>query len=522
VAELYKLIIIDDEPIIRQGLKTIIDWKKFGITVAGEADNGVDGLQLLMDIKPDVAVVDIKMPGMDGLQVVEAAGKNGLETDFIILSGYSEFQYAQKATEIGVRSYLLKPIEQEDLEKRVISLREQWVTKRKNRELMEESKRLLAERTLMKLLQSEGKAVESDDPAGTEVLSTLLEWPWGSYQLALIAEERRDLTPEEAAWLLATLRAEPEFKKGYVMQAGRYIVLLAPEIHPSDILYGCLQEAKSRFGLDPVLTLGIRVLRLENLELSYQSAMDNMWNKFFYDRLDWVIVPGFPMEKIPYGMGEGAPLEHCAMELAKAVAARDMAPIEAILLEAEQSMVRNGWKEDEIKSGYIGIYSEMVHLLTSSNEQIRGLCPSLKEVVEGINTQTTLQSLREYMKRHLSDIVERWSKDKKNSNLVTILDYIEQNLGSDLKLESLAEKFHYNSSYLGKLFRAQTGESFNAYLDRIRIEKAKQLLAGGEKVYEAAALVGYCNVDYFHVKFKKLTGDTPSTYKKKWELGSIH
>lgn len=517
---MYKLVIIDDEPIIRQGLKTIIEWEQYGIEVAGEADNGVDGLRLCEALKPDIAVVDIKMPGLDGLQMVEAAKEMGLETDFIILSGYSEFQYAQRATEFGVRSYLLKPIEQEDLLKRVVSLREQWASKRRSREQLEDSRRLLAERALRKLLRYDGRGAELE--AGEEeALSSLPGWPWPSYQLALIAEERRGLQPEEMSWLLTGLREEPFFREGCALQAGAYLVLLAPEIHPSDILYGCtgLREARQRFRLEPVLTLGPRVLQVEQLELSYRFALENMRNKFFYDRLDSIIVPQSRPEEGADGR-EGPPLEHCAEEAAKAVAARDRVKTAAVLAEAEQAMLRSGWKEERIKSGYIAIYAELVRLLASANEQIRGLCPSLREVVEGINRQVTLPSVREYMMEQLADIMDRWSKDKKSSNLLVILEYIAGNLSSDLKLESLAEKFHYNSSYLGKLFRAQTGESFNAYLDRIRIEKAKQLLAGGEKVYEVAAMVGYCSVDYFHVKFKKLTGEAPSAYKKKWELGS--
>ncbi len=123
---MYKLVIIDDEPLIRQGLRAIINWSSYDIELCGEADNGIDGLRLCQELKPDVAIVDIKMPGLNGLQVIEQSKKLGLHIDFIVLSGYSEFAYAQKATEFGVRCYLLKPIEQTEIIQKIKLFREEW------------------------------------------------------------------------------------------------------------------------------------------------------------------------------------------------------------------------------------------------------------------------------------------------------------------------------------------------------------------------------------------------------------
>ncbi|WP_254438347.1 AraC family transcriptional regulator [Paenibacillus sp. DCT19] len=102
-----------------------------------------------------------------------------------------------------------------------------------------------------------------------------------------------------------------------------------------------------------------------------------------------------------------------------------------------------------------------------------------------------------------------------------MIEFIRRNPGENLKLEVLSEVFNYNSSYLGKLFKNHTGESFNAFLDKVRMEKAKELLNEGLKVHQVAARVGYANVDYFHGKFRKYVGESPSAYKQAREHAKL-
>src|SRR5690606_10436540 len=106
---------VDDEPLIREGLKGVIDWNQFGYEVIGTAENGRTGLDMIRFHRPDLALVDIKMPGLNGIDMAEQAKKEGLQTKFVILSGYSQFAYAQKAIQLGMESYLLKPIDEEEL-----------------------------------------------------------------------------------------------------------------------------------------------------------------------------------------------------------------------------------------------------------------------------------------------------------------------------------------------------------------------------------------------------------------------
>ncbi|MNN40620.1 HTH-type transcriptional regulator YesS [compost metagenome] len=103
-----------------------------------------------------------------------------------------------------------------------------------------------------------------------------------------------------------------------------------------------------------------------------------------------------------------------------------------------------------------------------------------------------------------------------------MLDMIHRNYGDNLKLETLAGVLNYNNAYLGKLFKNATGEYFNTYLDKVRIEQAKRMLQEGMKVYQVAEKVGYTNADYFHSKFKRYVGTSPSVYRKQGEEAGKH
>lgn len=109
------LLIADDEAAIRNGLSTVVPWEQFGITIVGTAEDGREAYDIIKSCNPDIVITDIRMPGMDGLQLMERVKHEKLQTNFIILSGYGDFKYAQKAIQLGAKNYFLKPIKIDEL-----------------------------------------------------------------------------------------------------------------------------------------------------------------------------------------------------------------------------------------------------------------------------------------------------------------------------------------------------------------------------------------------------------------------
>ena len=112
---MYKVFLVDDEPSIREGLTTIIDWAEYGFEVIATAASGREAITRFDELKPDLTIIDIRMPGMTGLDVIEEVRKQHPGSHFLILSGYADFDYAKKAISFGVDGYLLKPVDEEEI-----------------------------------------------------------------------------------------------------------------------------------------------------------------------------------------------------------------------------------------------------------------------------------------------------------------------------------------------------------------------------------------------------------------------
>ena len=119
-----KVFIADDESIICEGIKHIIDWEELGFTICGEAYNGEDALNDLMKLNPDIVLLDIRMPKLQGTKVIQYAREQGFKGHFIILSGFSDFKYAQTAIRYGVEFYITKPIDEDELYNAVNTVKE--------------------------------------------------------------------------------------------------------------------------------------------------------------------------------------------------------------------------------------------------------------------------------------------------------------------------------------------------------------------------------------------------------------
>ena len=109
---MYKLLIVDDEEIEREGMARLIDWEKYGVSLVGTAWNGIEGLEKIRTLSPDIVLTDIKMPGMDGIELIQKTRKEMPWVEFVVLSGYGEFEYTSKAMEQGIRYYLMKPCDE--------------------------------------------------------------------------------------------------------------------------------------------------------------------------------------------------------------------------------------------------------------------------------------------------------------------------------------------------------------------------------------------------------------------------
>nr|WP_276576367.1 response regulator [Caldicoprobacter algeriensis] len=511
---LYKLLLVDDEQIIREGIVQLVNWDSLGIQVE-DAENGIEAYEKIKNMNPDIVITDIKMPGMDGLELIERVKTEFPDIIFIILSGYGEFNFASRAMQYGVKYYLLKPCDEDEITKVLYKVTEEL---KQNKERQKFIKKM--EEDLQRVIPYVKEQFFRDcvmgrlkDEKDVVYFKELLKLPAEKMRLLLFRLD--DNNEFEKRFALKNLLDYCE--KDYSLLStiiGENVLLLQKAI-PPEKLFSYLEEIKQSF----INYCGISFTVAVSSEGFFEQLPD------LYDEV---------MECLEYRFYLG---EDCI------ITRDDVGKKE----QSIQSIINFDYQHLAllIRSGNVNaVCKELKTFFTKLNsnkvdaDMVRALCI---ELYISIIRQAKLQDLNEYMKQ-ISVLQDIATLDKmfnfimsiaqeitegnykenqeKNSQIIkTVLKVIEENINfEDLSLSWIAEKIVYmNVDYLGKLFKKEVGKNFSAYLMEKRVEKAKQLLSEESycKISDIAKCVGYGNnPQYFGQVFKKITGYTPSEYKK--------
>lgn len=497
---MLKVLLIDDEPIIRNGLKTIIDWNKYGFEIVGDAADGMDGLNKCEELSPDLVIADVRMPGMDGLEMIEALQKKGINCKFIILSAYSDFEYAQKAIELGAKFYILKPIEESEL----IDKLEKVYETIKNERKIKQSIFLSRDKALENIIL--GRYEESYN----EIYN--LGFPWKVYQVVLLhlCEEStqakeivRDKMSELVLYRFRGYAVDVEGDTCLLMENDRYDQALICFF--ADVL----SRLERTLNIRLFVALGQPVCNAGDINASYVHARRLMNQKFLLSQ-DGVIADI---------QGRQFDITVCDMDvlldrLYGAVDSGNTLRVAELIEDFKNSFILKSASEELIKISYVNLCTMIVDRIRANERSLSESASINESIIDKAYSALDLKELHEDIKGKLISLSEELAQKRPYSLMEKILDYIDRNYNQDIKLNKLADIFGYNSAYLGKLFKDFTGDNFNDYLNKTRIEKAKEFLQAGMKVSQAAEKAGYKDVDYFYRMFKRYTGDIPSAYKK--------
>ncbi|WP_256762015.1 response regulator transcription factor [Cohnella sp. WQ 127256] len=504
---MYTVLIVDDEPLIREGLRTIIDWEEQGFRVVDVASDAMEALRKVPLLKPRLMIVDIRMPGMDGLELLRTIQEQHRPCPrFLILSGYADFEYARTALQLKVDGYMLKPIDEDELIKYLSLLKD--AIEEDDRKVVEGPDR---ESAIMRLMSGED-----------HVLNGRNNWNWSSYEVALVklqSHEEFDTDVIAQAKNLLSDRFE-RAGKGVVFFADPYVGLLLKDTAAfrtaHSTVYRLISEVCVECRLDFIVVAGGAVPDQASLKASYERARSLMKHRFLYagGKL-YVEEPELPVRDTE---AEDSSEED---KLSIALEAENPDAAEAALRRMGTNWVAAGASEQDIKSGFISRMSVALTKLSQTRPEQREHVRKYNSEVAALYSEYRYEHLLRHLFSICTEICGKLSENGAGADnqVRKMVELIHRNSSDNLKLESLAEALGYNSSYLGKLFKQETGENFNTYLDKVRIEKAKDLLRQGRKVYQVAERVGYTNVDYFHAKFRKYVGVSPISFRK--NIGNI-
>lgn len=529
---MYKLLIVDDEEWIRRRLIDTIKWDSIGIRDVLEAEDGRQALQSTLEAKPDIIITDIRMPDLSGLDFIHEIKKHGMNPRVVFLSGYDDFEYAQRALKLGAYDYVLKPAEGGELlgivQRCIADIEDERKKKAILKDLQEKLKRdrpVLKERFLFDLLNGyvDEQAIRYDleyfnIPAG------------GEYRCACIVIQPDDDSAKKpdvhlmcagikdiaAEFYSMTGKCESVF-----MQFGEIAFVLFTKEEDGEAL--ALTEENSRkiqsvveklFGI--TVTIGIGEFCSDVLDLagSFEQAKQAVLYRSFLGgnkvyRYDGVNDESRARIKFAFDADEwfgvlktqdADSLEQHVDQLVRRIAEQEIKPV-------------------DLKS----LYTEIIMGIVNTSygfEKISETYPSFNlEFFTHLDKLKSPDGFRESllaMLGMLSGHIRRSASDNKRKVIQLVIEYIEQHYREPIVLTDVAGEVFLNPTYLCKIFKLETGQTFSKYIMNYRIKKAIEFMQDPTlKIYEIANMVGYNDVQYFTKIFKTLKGMSPTQYRDK-------
>lgn len=525
------LFIADDESSIREGLKYIIDWEALGFHLCGEASNGKDALTGILAMQPSLVMLDMKMPQMHGSEVIRLAREAGYQGKCIILSGYSNFKYAQEAIKSGVSFYLTKPLDEEELYAAVCEIKETLSAEK------QQSRHLTSYKTKAKsIVLSELVTNALEAPLSEEDIEHF-HLQADSYQIVICENFHKHSAsaPYTFADILNVINKDNSIFEHLEINQKDIVLLKGNHgLHKLEDFLKHYTERPIQNG-SPMesmfLTYGRPVTAIEDIHLSYEDAEALLHRRFFCMPNQHAL--GY--QSLPVDTPE-APSRPPRIEILT-LSEEMLSRFSTLLFDYIQSSNRNMIAEtfhklntelsqtvyeiDEIKLFLTDLYLQIKEKLSRNYSSLEIPFISNSAVIEYIRSRNYLYEIMCFLSEQCEMMINAIGTSSRDTILDDILFYIDHNFRNNIKLETIAPIFGYNSAYLGKIFNKTVGESFNSYIDHKRIEHSKHLLLEDKlKVYEVAEQVGYKNVDYFHKKFKKYVGQSPAEFRKAADFSS--
>ncbi|MEK3881817.1 response regulator transcription factor [Paenibacillus sp. PL2-23] len=513
---MIKVLIVDDEPKQREGLRAVIDWPSYGFTVMDTAANGNEALDKYKTIRPELVIADIRMPGMDGLQLAGQLRALDERLHMLILSGYADFDYAKKAMAHRVDGYLMKPVDEDELIDYLTKIKEQIDRDRAAERWQRATSEWSRETFIRTLLNG-----TAEDRSGLEREAEQLGLLWSSYQvllLTLLPKEEGEELDIDAQKGLQRLLAEmfEQSGRGFVFsnQAKIGVLLKEPILSvEKDEVYRELQRELQRWDIEFSASLGPKVHTLGEIAESYGAAR-SLSRKHFFIGNGQLLCPELEKALEQAAADDHKNAELCKEQLYYALEVGNKETMLQLLRQTGQSLIAQGLNEGELKRRFVELLTSTLGKGLKQSPQLQSRSEEYADYIAEIYKVHTVKGVYEKAGHFLEQMMNQLGEGGNHREVKMMLDLIHRNFSDNLKLETLSGIFNYNSAYLGKLFKNVTGEYFNTYLDKVRIENAKTLLEEGMKVYQVAEKVGYTNVDYFHTKFRKYVGTSPSAYRK--------
>lgn len=523
---MYKILIVDDEPLIRQGLKKKIQWTSFGFEIIAEAKNGLEALELTKSINFDVIIADMKMPKMDGVELLKALKENKINTKIIVISAYSDFYYTHNTIRFGAFDYILKPIDAEELTTVILNLKK--VLDLEHQSLLSE----VGSTSIEPIFHAKNNFLKNFSPAylldKTGVTPQILDLDMAliyNHYVCLVIYTKDDINSRFFDMVMNTSQKMAEINR-FVSSVFKNPIYA----HHIFIIWGFSEELtaslpalvetfhgsiRNQTPQGNAIGIGCVCDNFNQINYSFTTALNalnyrsihNSNTTIFSDDLKTISTK--PISYSPEQENSFlVSLEICNWDEMKF----NIETFFSTLKEEPDITFRQVYK---LCSEFLFLCERMLRKYESGLENI------FKEditTIDYIASTGSLTDLQQWFSEVMYKIMQH-IKIKKSKEVGTIIEdiinYIVDYFFEDIRLNDLADRYHLNKCYLSTVFKDYAGQNFIDMLTKIRMEKAVEFLRENKfKVYEVAQKVGYHDQRYFSKLFKKYYGVSPNRYYK--------
>lgn len=504
-----KILIADDEQHIRNGLKFSLDWEQLKIDQVFTAEDGEEALEVCRREKPEIILTDIRMPGLDGLELAKRATETYGAKKVLIMSGYSEFAYAQSAIRIGAVDYLLKPIKLDELENTLGKIVDDISEERKKEELLiaDILEEMIAGRAPGK--EEERKILEKYKNMG-EIFCVILRAD------RVYAESEKAGFRQRAAEIAAGLEQRNFYP--LVRDKDELILMWRAEDYQERSTYrGMIISAISSVCRPDIpWSAGVSMTgNFSHLSALYEQARNALKCRLYMEK-----------EKIIF-YEDVARKTHTKVYFSREDIRWQISDLQADKIQKVISESFGKFRESqcinktEVQEFCITFKNQLLDILKGKGIEIESLLEKNSALFEKQMDYDVLSSYESWLQDCCYLILKGVSAltGKQHSSAVRkAIAYVNENYSHDITLAAIAEDVQKSTNYFCYIFKKDTGMNFNEYLNTVRINKAKELLRTSEyMVYEISEMVGYHDYSYFAKVFKKNCGCSPSEYKDKKE-----
>lgn len=517
---MIKVIIVDDEYLLREGLKNTIPWERYGMEVVGMAENGEDGLALAEEYQPDFIVTDICMPFMNGLEMAGRILRDHPDTSFVVLTSYDEFEYARKALQLGAADYLLKPVNLEDFKKLLEKAQQKYLKlQQRHNSVGTAISGVVHGRELASHLQA---SLEQAGMPSRQTYCCLMFklLGFGLAQNVLSANELREMLAQFGE-LLTECCGQQLLLEGQE-EEGRYLVVLSADSPEhvcrmaEQLCRNVRQKERIRDEYPLLCAISDPMTGEEQLATAYWQCKQIVQTSFLYNDTQFIQYSDMNHRK-----EQTEDISGSVDAFTDALRSFDMRIIQKKLEEISKGIRASG--QNSLLYGHVFVASTFSSILKTAQEvgvEMEDFFQELRGEYYNIllmdNLSAQIQKIGELAGR-LCQIIKTNKKSPHISMIQKAKNYVENNYtDSTLTLRRVSEEVHMSPSYFSIVFKQTVGKSFISYLTDLRMEQAAHLLQNtSQKVYEIGYAVGYENPTYFSTLFKRNFGVGPAEYRQR-------